>query len=151
VDIHRVLCEPRGGGCGKSHSCWPDLLVGRRIDLAEVIGEALEAKAAGSGHRRIASGLGIPAGTVRGWLRRFALIASGLTARLITVAAAADPVVRAPPEGDPFAVAVAWVGLAAAAMASLSGEPVDQWPFAVMVSCGGLLGLPAEVAPDVGG
>ncbi|MGH8887900.1 MAG: hypothetical protein ACRDYX_22595 [Egibacteraceae bacterium] len=54
VDIHRVLCPRKSGGCGKSHSCWPDLLVGRRIDLAEVIGAGLEAKASGSGHRRIA-------------------------------------------------------------------------------------------------
>lgn len=149
VDIHRVLCMNKA--CGKSHSCWPDLLVGRRIDLAQVIGEALEAKAAGSGHRKIAGGLGIPKDTVRGWLRRFALIAPRLTARLIEVAAAADPAVRAPPEGDPFTVAVAWVGIAAAALASLSGEPVDRWPFAVMVCAGGLLALPAEAAPDVAG
>jgi hypothetical protein len=151
VDIHRVLCERKSGGCGGSHSCWPDLLVGRRIDLAQVIGEALQAKAAGRGHRRIADWSGIPAGTVRGWLRRFALVAERLTGWLIAVAAAADPVVRAPPAGDPLAVAVAWVGLAAAAIASLSGEPVDRWRLAVTVSRGGLLTLPAEVAPDVAG
>jgi hypothetical protein len=147
VDIHRVLCERKSGGCGKSHSCWPDLLVGRRIDLAEVIGEALQAKAAGQGHRRIAAWSGIPAGTVRGWLRRFALVAKRLTRQLIAVAAAADPLVRAPPAGDPLAVAVAWVGLAAAAMASLSQEPVDRWPFAVMVCAGGLLDLTRRGCP----
>lgn len=76
------------------------MLVGRRIDLAQVIGEALQAKAAGSGHRRIAGWLGIPQSTVRGWLRRFALVAPRLTGRLIAAAAAADPVVRAPPAGD---------------------------------------------------
>jgi hypothetical protein len=44
----------------------------RRADGVVVIGAALLAKAAGSGHRTIAAGNGRPPGTVRGWLRRFA-------------------------------------------------------------------------------
>lgn len=136
MDIHRVLCA----GCGRSHSCWPDVLVGRRVDLAVVIGAALEARTAGLGHRRIGVRLGVPAATVRGWLRRFALVADALTGRLLAVAADADPAVRAPPVGSPLAVAVAAVGLAAAAMTSLSGEPVNRWPFAVTVAAGALLG-----------
>ncbi len=43
----------------------------RRADAAVVIGAALTARAAGLGHRRIAVWLGVPAGTVRGWLRRW--------------------------------------------------------------------------------
>lgn len=136
VDIHRVLCA----GCGGSHSCWPDVLVGRRVDLAGVIGAALEAKAAGVGHRRIGERLGVPAAAVRGWLRRFATLAGGLTGRLLAVAADANPAVRAPPSGSPVAVAVAAVAVAAGAMASLSGDPVDPWRFAVAVTAGGLLG-----------
>jgi hypothetical protein len=147
VDIHRVLCS----GCGRSHSCWPDVLVGRRVDLAVVIGAALEAKAAGVGHRRIGARLGVPAATVRGWLRRFATLAGELTRRLLVVAADADPTVRAPPPGPPLAVAVAAVGLTGAAMASLSGEPVDRWRFAVVVTAGGLLGAPTDLAPAAGG
>jgi hypothetical protein len=143
VDIHRVLCA----GCKASHSCWPDVLVGRRVDLAVVIGAALEAKAAGWGHRRIGVRLGVPGATVRGWLRRFATLAGGLTGRLLAVAADADPVVRAPPPGPPLVVAVAAVGVAAAALASLSGEPVDRWRFAVTVTAGGLLSRPTQVAP----
>jgi hypothetical protein len=138
VDIHRVLCT--AAGCGRSHSCWPDVLVGRRVDLAVVIGAALEAKAVGWGHRRIGVRLGVPATTVRGWLRRFATVADGLTRRLLEVAADADPAVRAPPAGPPLGVAVAAVGVAAAAMRSLSGEPVDLWRFAVRVAAGALLG-----------
>lgn len=126
------------------------MLVGRRVDLAAVIGAALEAKAAGWGHRRIAVGLRVPAATVRGWLRRFATVASGLTGRLLAVAADADPAVRAPPRGTPVAVAVAAVDLAAAAMASLSGEPVDRWRFAVTVTAGGLLAAPTHTAPAGG-
>lgn len=136
VDIHRVRC----GGCGRSHSCWPDVLVGRRVDLAVVIGSALEAKAAGWGHRPIAARLGVPAATVRSWLRRFRRVAGGLTGRLMAVAADADPSVRAPPAGAPLVVAVAAVRLAATAMASLSGEPVEPWRFAVTVAAGSLLG-----------
>lgn len=146
VDVHRVLCA----ACGASHSCWPDVLVGRRVDLAAVIGAALEAKAAGMGHRRIAERLGVPAATVRGWLRRFAILARQLTGRLLVLAADADPAVRAPPPGPPLAVAVAAVGVAAAAMTSLSQGPVDRWRFAVAVTAGRLLAAPTRTAPAGG-
>jgi hypothetical protein len=42
----------------------------RLADATEVIGAALAAKAAGLGHRRIATQLARPAATVRRWLRR---------------------------------------------------------------------------------
>lgn len=93
----------------------------------------------------------MPAATVRGWLRRFAMVASGLTGRLLAVAADASPAVRAPPPGCPLAVAVAAVGVAAAAMASLSQEPVDRWRFAVAVTAGGLLDRPTRTAPAAAG
>ncbi len=48
-----------------------DGLVRRRDEVA-VIGEAIEAKVAGDGHRRIAARLGVPDWMVRRWLRRFA-------------------------------------------------------------------------------
>jgi hypothetical protein len=44
-------------------------MVPRRRDSSEVIGEALRLAALGDGHRRIASRVGRPHGTVRGWLR----------------------------------------------------------------------------------
>ena len=149
VDIHRVRCADPG--CAKTHSCWPDVLVGRRVDPAATIGAGLEAKAAGLGHRRIAARLAVAQGTARGGLRRFALIAPALTATLIALAAAADPVLRPPPPGCPLAVGVAAVGLAAAGMASLTGEPVDRWRLAVAVAGGGLLDRPTRAAPDMGG
>ena len=49
----------------------PAWCLARRADAAAVIGLALEAKAAGAGHRAIAARLGRPASTVRGWLRAF--------------------------------------------------------------------------------
>lgn len=36
VDIQRAACA----GCAATHSCWPDVLVGRRVDLAEMFGVA---------------------------------------------------------------------------------------------------------------
>lgn len=136
VSIRRVLCR----GCGRSHSCWPGVLVGRRVDVAVVIGAALEAKAAGWGHRPIARRLGVPAATVRGWLRRFSAVAGEVARRLVAVAAAADPAVRGPPVGAPLVAAVAAVELVAAAMAHASGEPADRWRLAVAAMAGRLLG-----------
>ena len=43
-----------------------------RSSVAEMVGEALLAKAQGAGHRTIAVRLGRPPATVRGWLRAFA-------------------------------------------------------------------------------
>ena len=61
----------RCGGCLVTHVLLPVTVLLRRADAVEVIGAALTARAAGLGHRRIAVWLGVPAGTVRGWLRRW--------------------------------------------------------------------------------
>ncbi|EQD73480.1 hypothetical protein B1A_04934, partial [mine drainage metagenome] len=52
----------------------------RRRDAVATIGRALVAKASGTGRRRIAALLGIPADTVGGWLARFASRAADLRA-----------------------------------------------------------------------
>jgi hypothetical protein len=57
--------------CGVTHVLLPVFALLRRVDLVEVIGAALAAKAAGAGARSIAAAWGRPADTVRGWLRRF--------------------------------------------------------------------------------
>src|SRR5204863_9835121 len=54
--------------CGATHVLLPAWCLARRADAGAVIGAALEAAAAGAGHRTIAAGLGRPASTVRGWL-----------------------------------------------------------------------------------
>ena len=53
-------------GCLATHVLLPAQLLSRRADAGAVIGRALEAKAAGSGHRAIAGLLGRPESTVRG-------------------------------------------------------------------------------------
>jgi transposase-like protein len=58
--------------CMVTHVLLPVTVLLRRAYAAERIWAALTARAQGAGHRRIAMGLGIPAATVRGWLRRVA-------------------------------------------------------------------------------
>ena len=73
LDGARCL-RPRRARCGRcetTHVLLDACSVARRRDGAEVIGQALLAKAQGDGHRRIAARLGRPPSTVRGWLRRF--------------------------------------------------------------------------------
>ena len=59
-------------GCRATHVLLPAQLLSRRADAGAVIGRALEEKAAGAGHRKIAGLLGRPESTVRGWLRALA-------------------------------------------------------------------------------
>jgi hypothetical protein len=56
-------------GCAVTHVLLPVTLLLRRGYAAELIWAAVVAKAVGVGHRVIGARLGIPAGTVRGWLR----------------------------------------------------------------------------------
>ncbi len=61
----RALCP----GCDVTHVVLDAGLLPRRAYAAGLIGQALVASALGSGHRRIAGDLAVPAGTVRGWIR----------------------------------------------------------------------------------
>src|ERR1700758_4183374 len=65
----RARCRSGAG----THVLLPGLVLLGRGDEVAVIGAAIEAKAAGAGHRAIAERLGVPKDTVRGWLRRFGL------------------------------------------------------------------------------
>lgn len=96
----------------------PVVALARRADLAEVIGAALAARAAGAGYRAIAAGLGRPPETVRGWLRRFAARAEAVRVAftVLLVDTGPDPVVPAP-AGSLFADAVAAIVGAAVAVA----------------------------------
>ena len=71
-DAEMVPRRSRCRQCGATHVLLPVWCLLRRADAAAVIGAALEAGAAGDGHRKIAGLVSRPALTVRGWLRRFA-------------------------------------------------------------------------------
>ena len=116
----------------------------RRADAVSVIGAALEAKAAGAGHRGIAAVLGRPAATVRGWLRRFAARAEQVRAEFTRLLLALDPL-AAPvtPRASVVADALEAIGRAAAA-AVLRLSPVPAWELAARATGGRLLAPPAE-------
>jgi hypothetical protein len=116
----------------------------RRADAAGVIGAALEAAAAGGGHRGIARLLGRPAATVRGWLRRFAGRAEAVRVFFTVLLARTSP--------DPVMPAGA-AGLVAAAVSAVAGAAAAvsaRWPLVGMVpvwsaasaASGGLLMAP---------
>jgi hypothetical protein len=131
-------------GCGGTHVLLPAQLLSRRADAGAVIGAALEAAAAGAGHRKIAAGLARPASTVRGWLRRFAGRAEQVRVFFTVLLArtSPDPVMPAGAAG-PVAAAVSAVAGAAAAVAQ-RWPAVGQVPVwaAASAASGGLLLAP---------
>lgn len=131
----RSICA----GCGVTHVLLPEDGLGRRRDAVADIGVALVAKAAGSGHRPIAARLRVPAATVRGWLRRFTMMAERVRAHFTRWAAALDPMLGpVAPAGSSFADAVGAIGVtAAAAVRRLGARPA--WHIASVLTGGGLL------------
>jgi Homeodomain-like domain len=132
----RVLGRPDAGlvprrsrcrQCGATHVLLPAWCLSRRADAGAVIGAALEAAAAGAGHRTIAAVLGRPASTVRGWLRRFAARAGEVRAFFTVLLARTSP--------DPVMPAAA-AGPVAAAVSAIAGAAVavaQRWPELGMV------------------
>jgi hypothetical protein len=115
-------------GCGRTHVLLSLVGLLRRADSAVVIGAGLAGRAAGLGHRRIATGLAVASSTVRGWLRRFAAQAEPIRAAFTVLARelASDPP-AIEPTGSAFADAASAV-LSAAAAAGV------RWPLVFMVS-----------------
>ena len=136
--VRVVPRRARCRGCGGTHVLLPAWCLARRADAGEVIGLALEAKAAGNGHRVIAERLGRPVSTVRGWLRAFTRRAEQVRSVFTVLAAGlvTDPPLPLP-AGPVFADAVAAVAAAAAA-ARVVGV-VSRWELAAAVTCGLLL------------
>jgi hypothetical protein len=66
VRLDRARCR----GCRATHVVLPADLVARRSYALPVIGTALVAAAGGAGSGAVATQLGVPAATVRSWLRR---------------------------------------------------------------------------------
>ena len=149
-DVVLVPRRSRCRQCGATHVLLPAWCLARRADAGEVIGRALEAKAAGAGHRKVAELLGRPASTVRGWLRAFTRRAGQVRSVFTALAASlvTDPPLPAP-AGSPLADAVAAVAAAAAAAGRVPGVgEVTRWQLAAAVTCGLLLApaWPARVA-----
>jgi hypothetical protein len=112
----------------------------RRLDLAEVIGAALLARARKASLRQIAAELGVPLSTVRGWLDRFMKRAALIAGHFARLAVWLDPGVAVPePRGSPLERAVAAIGVAAVAAARRLGAHTGPFEFAAGASGGRLL------------
>ena len=126
-------------GCAGTHVLLADVALLRRRDEVTVIGAAIEAKAAGEGHRPIGVRLGVPADTVRGWLRRFAERAAEIRAHFTRCAVALDPELGPVlPAGSGVADALEAIAAAARAWVLRFG-PADLWQTASSLSVGVLL------------
>ena len=125
--------------CEGTHVLLSDLCLVRRQDEVEVIGRAIEAHVGGEGHRPIAARLGVPAGTVRGWLRRFAANAEVIRGFFTRCAVALDPELGLiMPAGSGVADALEAIGVVGRAWVLRFGrQPV--WRIVSRLSAGGLL------------
>ena len=148
--VEVVVVRPRRSacsGCSCTHVLLPELLLVRRADTVAVIGAALTAKATGRGHRWIAAMLDRPVGTVRAWLRRFAVRAESPRVLFTGLLFVLDPEAGGPqPAGSLFADAVEVMGLAAAAAVRMFG-PRPAWQFASSACSGLLLGPVLRTGP----
>lgn len=135
------LLRPRRGRCRAclgTHVLLPEVAFVRRQDEVSVIGQAIEASVAGEAYRPIASRLGVPADTVRGWLRRFTERAGLLRAHFTRCAVGLDPELGAVlPAGSGVADALEVIAVAVRAWVLRFGSG-DPWRVASRLS-GGLL------------
>ena len=136
-------------GCRRTQVLLPVSVLLRRADAVTVIGEALVAKAGGVGHRPIAAGLNRPPSTVRGWLRRIAVVAPQVLA--VLAAAAAELGTEFTPPAvtvGPVAAVVELLGALAAAVARELGGSCSPWRLAAVLTGGWLL---APTGPELVG
>lgn len=123
----------------------PVTVLVRRAYSVEVIGAALLARAGGSGHRPIGQRLGVPAATVRGWLRVMTGRLEATWLHLLAVARRAgvdQPVPKA--QGCPWRDLLAALGAATTAVTGRFGPvgvlgSVTAWQVAAACSAGRLL------------
>jgi hypothetical protein len=127
----------------------PDVALLRRRDEVAVIGAAIEASVAGEGHRPVAGRLGVPADTVRGWLRRFEERADRIRAHFTRWAVVLDPEIGPVlPAGSGIADALEAIAVAVRAWVLRFG-PGDPWRIASQLSGGVLLSNTSSLFPAV--
>jgi hypothetical protein len=146
----RVWLRPRRSqcrGCLVTHVLLPAVVLLRRADLVEVIGDALVRRARGAAVRVIAKALKVPRSTVAGWLIRFGSLAERLRGDCTRWAVWLDPVlVRLEPAGSQVGDAVvAIVAAGQAAVRQLGAGSV--WAFASAATGGRLLGNTSAAFP----
>jgi hypothetical protein len=119
--LRRSICSSGGTGCGRTHVLLPAFLLGRRLDVVEVVWPVLRACADGMGWRRLAALAGRPASTVRGWVGRARKRAEAIRNRFaqlehMLVAADGGDMARVAPAGSGLGDALAQIGVCLAAL-----------------------------------
>jgi hypothetical protein len=139
VRLDRARCRL----CQGTHVLLPAELVARRSYPLRVIGAALAAAGQGGGSRSVASQLGMPAATVRSWLRRARGNAEALYRIGVQTVVTLDPDLlpttpRATPLGDALQALVA---AASATIARFAPDlaSVHPWPLINVLTRGRLL------------
>lgn len=150
VRPRRARCR----SCAGTHVLLPAVMLERRAYPVTVIGAALRAAVDGHGHRRIGGALGVPADTVRGWLRRLRARADDLAVYCTQLAYRFDAGLGRlePPAGwsSPLHAAVGLLAAAAAALQRCFAAPLaDRWQAASAVTSGLLLANTSRPYPRV--
>ena len=108
----------------------------------EVVGPALLGSAQGRSHRTIAAELGLPADTVRGWIRKVNGRAEWLRTTATVAAHTLDanlPPIPPTQVRSAFAEAISALGAAAAAARLMFGPTATPWEFLAAIAHGHLL------------
>lgn len=126
--------------CGRTHVVVPTRSYPRRPDSVETVGSALVAAARGLGHRRVARLVGIPATTVRGWLRRARVNSEAVRADATVAVHAFDPMAGPlNPTGSALGDMLEAVGRALAAAVVRLGPVPAPWQYAVVLTRAAIL------------
>ena len=141
----RVCLRPRRArcrGCSATDVLLPAFAPLRSAYAMEVVGPALLGSAQGRSHRTTAAELGLPADTVRGWIRKV----NGRAEWLRTTATAAAHMFDSmfdglppTPTRSPLAEAISALGAAASAARRMFGPIATQWELLAAIAQGQLL------------
>jgi hypothetical protein len=126
--------------CKRTHVLVSTRSYPRRPDRVETVATALLAAANGLGHRRVAERVGLPATTVRGWLRRARANSDAVRSDATVATCRLDPMAhRLDPTGSALGDMLDAVGRAVAAWVVRFGPVPAPWQVAVALTGAAIL------------